>query len=279
MTRYPKSDRELRGLRGAVRVCVEQSVFPDGAPAPRHNPPSSIEFTREGMLVGSISDVPFTRDEAGRKIRVRVSRPEDYRNRSAGGSPFSLADRRPNLPDGGTATTYYDEYDRPVEAEVSNSKNELVARAVRSYDQKGRIAEENLTMFSPAAYFPPDLLPSISANEQVKGRLNRRIRSIKYFYDSGDQPVRTLYYDPDQEVEVITSYNEHGDLAFERATARAKVDDGDAGTADPSSYSEIRYSYQYDQAGNWTQKAVLGRSSAESSFVLTLTWRRTLEYF
>jgi hypothetical protein len=34
----------------------------------------------------------------------------------------------------------------------------------------------------------------------------------------------------------------------------------------PSSYSETRYSYQYDQHGNWTEKTVSYRSSSDAAF-------------
>jgi len=87
-----------------------------------------MEFSREGTLLGKDRKdaEPFSFDQDGRKTKVRISRPEDYvPGRSAGGSPLSIADRRPNLPEGGTATTYYDENDRPVEAQVRNSKGKL----------------------------------------------------------------------------------------------------------------------------------------------------------
>jgi hypothetical protein len=63
---------------------------------------------------------------------VQVSRPADYRpNTGVAGSPFQVADRAPNLPGGGSATTVYDEHDRPAEVQVRDAQGELMSRAVR----------------------------------------------------------------------------------------------------------------------------------------------------
>src|SRR5581483_9220268 len=129
-----KLDREQWGLRGPVKVFSEEHLQPVAAHGIPPSPKLRIEFTAEGSMVGR-NDVPFSFDETGRKTKTHVARPEDYvPSRSAGGSPFSIADRKPNLPDGGTATTYYDEGDRPAEVLVRNSQSELVCRAKRLYD-------------------------------------------------------------------------------------------------------------------------------------------------
>ena len=131
-----KSDRELWGLRGPVKAFNEQRIRRSPAPSVSQPRESRFEFHQDGRSVARNSEIPFTFDQSGRKARVRISHPEDYRpNVSAGGSPFSLADRIPNLPEGGTATTYYDEFDRPVEAEVRDARGGFVMRALRLYDE------------------------------------------------------------------------------------------------------------------------------------------------
>lgn len=78
-----------------------------------------------------INPATFRYDEQGRKTKVQVSRPEDYQpNVGQGGSPFEVADRAPNLPGGGSATTIYDEQDRPVEVQIRDAKGELISRAL-----------------------------------------------------------------------------------------------------------------------------------------------------
>lgn len=278
----PGSDREHWGLRGAVRVCKEAHVRPTSAPAVLQIPELRIEFSREGMSVGKASEnaVPLSFDPAGRKTKVRVSRPEDYvPNRSAGGSPFSIADRRPNLPEGGTATTYFDEHDRPVEAQVRNFQGEIVSSAVRIYDQMGRVAEEKFTMHDPAAPLPAAWSSLISANQQIKDWVIAQsgIYSAKFFYDPKNRVVRTLKQTFDTETEVATSYNEHGDPEVESTTSRPIAHDDRE--VPPSSNSEARFSYKYDQAGNWTEKTTAYRYSPEGEFKPVATIQRTLEYF
>jgi hypothetical protein len=279
---FPKSDRELWGLRGPVRAFIEQYISPASAPADLQQPEFRMEFNRDGMRVGKVGEngVAFGVDQAGRKTKTRVSRPEDYvPNLSAGGSPFSIADRRPNLPEGGKATTYYDQYDRPVEAQVRGSRDELVVTAMRIYDQMGRVTEEERTIHDPAAFLPAALRTQLSSNHQIKEWMNGWAgnRSVKFFYDSENQVIRTVRLGPDKEEAVVTTYNEHGDPEVEITTTKPIIG-GDA-EATQSSYSETRYSYQYDQAGNWTEKAEAYRPSPEGAFEAPTTIRRILEYF
>lgn len=276
MTKFPisQTDRELRGLRGAVKV-VNQQLFHHQAPysQPLSQPPVwKTEFTFDGRQVGVKNEIPFSFDGGGRKTRVRTSRAEDYRpNTSAGGSPFSIADRRPNLPGGGTTTTYYDEQDRPVVAEVRDAQGGFVMRAERLYDKDGRIAEEKLSMLDPAAFFPGDLYSRIPLGK--RSILAPGDRTVKFTYDSENCAVRAETREPGRDEVVVTSYNAHCDPEIEIVTRDlAEPNLGEA-------YYEVRYAYQYDQTGNWTEKAAERRLSSEGPWEPTVTIRRTLEYF
>jgi len=78
------------------------------------------------------SPVIFRYDERGRKTKVQTSNPADYRpNVGIAGSPIEAADMPPNLPGGGSATTIYDEHDRPTEVQIRDSQGEVVSRAIR----------------------------------------------------------------------------------------------------------------------------------------------------
>jgi YD repeat-containing protein len=116
--------------------------------------------------------VTFRYDEQGRKTKVQISRPEGYRpNVGVAGSPFQAADMAPNLPGGGTATTVYDEHDRPIEVQVRDAHGELVSRALRIYDSQGRITEKN--NFGQ----PRDALSGgIADRDGGSGRISERIR-------------------------------------------------------------------------------------------------------
>jgi len=45
------------------------------------------------------------------------------------------------------------------------------------------------------------------------------------------------------------------------------------------SYSEVRYSYQYDQHENWIEKAVSYRSSPDATFQSSTVIKRTVTYY
>jgi hypothetical protein len=77
------------------------------------------------------------------------------------GSPFDDADRAPNLPGGGSATTIYDEDDRAREVQLRDASGELVKRAVRTYDARGRILEEKQIWDDPVRMFSADAFAEI----------------------------------------------------------------------------------------------------------------------
>ncbi len=273
-----RSDREQWGLRGAVKVFREEHLQPDAAQAVPTSPELRVEFTEGGAIVGGRNLVPFSFDEAGRKTKTHISRPEDYvPGRSAGGSPFSRADRRPNLPDGGAATTYYDEHERPVEVLVRNSQKSLVSRAKRIYDAVGRVLEESLTIDDPAAFFPASLKPHISSNESIKLWMaaHAGTHSDKYFYDFKGRRICILRRTLEDDEVLVSSYNDHDDVEIEITVKRPIIVGGQQG----SSFLEARYSYQYDEAGNWTEKIAVNRSNLEGPPAAAFTIRRTLEYF
>ena len=81
-----------------------------------------------------------------------------------------------------------------------------------------------------------------------------------------------------REEEIETTYNEQGDKATEitRTISAGGTEDAPLG---PSEYSEARYTYQYDDYGNWTEQAVSYRSSPDGAFQSPLETRRTLTYY
>ena len=76
--------------------------------------------------------------------------------------------------------------------------------------------------------------------------------------------------------EIEITYNERGD----RESAIGQDSGSDPNTGDPStSYSEIRYSYKYDQHGNWIEKVESQRSSPDGPFQSSPILKRTLAYY
>jgi YD repeat-containing protein len=228
--------------------------------------------------------VTFRYDDRGRKTKVQVSRAEDYRaNVGVAGSPFSVADRRPNMPGGGTAFTTYDEYDRPIEVEIRDGQGEKVSRAVRIYDEQGHVVEEKQILDDPLNLLPAETRakvlsqPGVSAGdlrEQITKLMSGHegVSSAGYSYDSQGRITQIDRRIFTREDKIETSYNERGDVASE--ITRSTQSDSQNNT-----YSKGRYSYQYDEHGNWTEKIVAYSFTPGGLPERSDKSRRTLTYF
>jgi len=233
----------------------------------------------------SQNPVTFRYDEHGRKTKIQTTKASDYRpNVATGGSPFEAADMPPNLPDGGVATTTYDEHDRPTEVQVRNSQGELLSHAVRIYDKEGRITEERQIVDTPEMMIPAEVRKQFEATgaqmDEVRAELAKFLggpqgmHSVAYTYDAQGRVThrrRSVFTEPE---EIETSYNDHGDQAGE--ITRSSRRDGE--NARKPQYSEVRYSYRYDTHGNWTEQTTSYRNSEDEPFQSSTTTHRTLTY-
>jgi YD repeat-containing protein len=241
--------------------------------------------------------ITFRYDEHGRKMKVQVSRPEDYRpNTAVGGSPFEVADMPPNLPGGGSATTIYDEDDRPTEVQIRDTKGKLVKRAVRTFDAQGRIGEErqiwdNFESMFPAGTFDKILESSGASSEELREQLRGQLTklmggqegpfSVVYNYDAQGRVNQTHRQIFNQEHVIETTYNEHGDKAAEitRGTQiGSEEEQSNPGSGLPP-YSAVQYSYRYDDYANWTEQNVSYSLSQSGAFEPSTGGRRTLTYY
>ena len=338
------SDREQHGLRGLVKTCVEERIFPalsaSGAERSESKSLSTTEYDVEGHIVSrswrnpdgsewgtrytydasghllktesgkdggpktetryiyddqgrlqkidngnSQSPIMFRYDEHGRKTKIQTTKASDYRpNVAPGGSPFEAADMPPNLPDGGVATTTYDEHDRPTEVQVRNFHGELLSHGVRIYDKEGRITQERQIVDTPEMMIPAEVRKQFEARgaqmDELRAELARFLggpqgmHSVAYTYDAQGRIThtrRSVFSEPE---EIETSYNDHGDQAGE--ITRSSTPDRE--NARRPQYSEVHYSYQYDTHGNWTQQTTSYRNSTDEPFQASTETRRTLTY-
>ena len=197
---------------------------------------TNYAYDEQGRLTSITKDgaapVTFHYDEQGRKTKVQTSRAEDYRaNVGTAGSPFAAADMPPNLAGGGTATTKYDENDRPTEVEVRNAQGELVSRAVSVYDNQGNIKEEKQILDDPIKIFPAEVQAKIASEpgqaDAFRAQLTQAMgghegfSSIGYTYDAQGRVIEQT----DQFFNLVerteTTYNEQGDVAGEEKTKYA----------------------------------------------------------
>jgi YD repeat-containing protein len=241
--------------------------------------------------------VTFSYDERGRKTRVAISRPEDYRAGVAeAASAFELAVRGPNLPGGGSATTIYGEDDRATEVQVRDVSGEVVSRSMRTYDAQGRVLEEKQILDNPEMMFPAEMraqmleqsgLPPDELWQGLRTQLTKLMAgesgpySISYSYDSHGRlsHVERRIFNMRQEIE--TTYNEHGDVASEITRSAQAVGEADPNTpsAGLPEYSEVSYSYKYDDHENWIEQSISYRSSPGAPFQSSTVIKRSLTYY
>lgn len=233
----------------------------------------------------SLEAATYIHDERGRKKKVQVSRREDYRpNLSFGGSPFEANDHAPNLPNGGTAATLYNEQDRPYEIEVRDEHGELVKRVTRTYDEKGNIEEETVILPDPTAILPAHLRERVldqpgASLEDLRDQLSKIMAgqsgpySVRYEYDVDGRVIKVHRRIFDREETVETSYNDRGDESREVTCGKVGND-----VHEETSYCETVYSYRYDSYGNWTEKTLSHRLSPGDTFKVNSITMRTLTY-
>jgi hypothetical protein len=263
---------------------------------------TTYSYDRQGRLAKITTDgrsetaVFFRYEEHGGKTKVQTSRASDYRpNVATAGSPFDATDRAPNLPDGGTTTTIYDEHDRPTEVQVRDTNGELVNRAVRTYDAQGHVSEEKQIYDNLVTMFPSETrqrllddsgLSADQLRQELHAQLTQLMKgqagpySVSYRHDSGGRLIHTAGRIFNHEDEIDTTYNEHGDTESEiTRSTQPEAENEPTAQGPPSSYSEARYSYQYDQHGNWTEQTVSYRSSPDAAFQDSTVIKRSLTYY
>ena len=252
----------------------------------------------EKITTDSRSETPifFRYDQHGGKTKVQTSRASAYRPHVAtGGSPFEAADMAPNLPNGGTTTTTYDEHDRPTEVQVRDTHGQLVNRALRTFDARGQVSEEKQIYDNVMTMFPPETLQKLLDDsglsaDQLRLELHAQLTelmkgqagpySASYRYDSGGRLIQTGRRIFNHADEIDNTYNEHGDTESEiTRSTRPEAEGEPTPPGPPPTYSETRYSYQYDQHGNWTEKTVSYRSSSDAVFQPSTVIRRSLTYY
>lgn len=239
-------------------------------------------------------------DEQGRKTEIRTFEPKKSpEGGSVGfsGSAWDAAMSGFEVPDGGRVVTVYDANDRPRELQIRDAEDHLVSRVVRTYNAAGLVVKEQ-----PIAEDPASVLDKFPANE--RSQLNDAQAQTLMLLMRGQSESATLYaYDAQGRVTTesqtgglfqtakMTAYNDNGDIAEQRTTIisamgmgtqysigenGALIPDKPTGPeANVSLDSDVHYTYQYDQYGNWTQQTTTDAKHAAPASVR----RRTLTYY
>jgi hypothetical protein len=264
------------------------------------NPPSETTYSydqqgrlQEVRMNDGKPPISFRYDQHGRKTKIQTSRSEDYRPGVATAlGPFEGLDMvAANLPGGGPASTIYDEQDRPIEVQVRNVAGELVNRGARVYDSAGNVIADKQTLENLTAQFPAEEVAKLVqqsrlSTDQLKNEMQAQFTKlmggrsdgylVAYSYDSQGRLSHTSRKIFNHEDEIETTYNEQGDKVSE-VTRRTHPDPNAPSLG--TSYSEVRYSCQHDQHGNWTEKTIYYRSSPDAEFQPSTVINRTLTYY
>ncbi|HWR36234.1 MAG TPA: hypothetical protein VN622_10230 [Clostridia bacterium] len=343
------------GLRGRVKQCIEQTLYPaQGDVAERTYTSTSIYSPDGSLLQSRTSQSPevdyvttYTYDADGQLLRITssTSTPDaeqfsatysyDDKGRlvsiSSGGTVttsyeydeygqkrrvqhYPVRDAEPNAavsgvqwensdlhfgsPSGGTITTIYDQRDRPAEAKVSDANERVTLRIVRAYDEQGRLRGDKLIPEDMESAIP-DELGALMNDAQKKAVAKFLARSFgsgesAYKYDAQGRVIEKRVTGGllGNEVTMIR-YNDGGDVSAEESNRtptpemNAAFGVDEAGNMAPVSKSkglgpsrtDVRYAYEYDAQGNWTQKTVSVRSESDGEFNVSMTTHRTLTYY
>jgi len=206
------------------------------------------------------SPVTFSYDGRGRKTKIEISRPADYRPGVAEAGPlFEAAGGAPNLPGGGSATTLYDEQDRATEVHVRDASGESVSRAVRTYDAQGHVLEDKQILDNPETIFPAEIRAQMLEQSGLsRDELQQELRTQLTKLMAGQSGTYTVSdgYDThgrvshsnrrifNEQQEIETTYNEHEDVESEITRSKRLVRETAPNNPDAGlpSYSKVRYS-------------------------------------
>jgi YD repeat-containing protein len=278
------------------RLLNEESGV-EGQPPSETNYSYDSQGRLQSITTGNGSPVSFQYDAHGRKTKIQSSQPDDYRGSKATGaaiSPFDAADSAPNLPGGGTATTIYDEQDRPTEIQFRNTSGEVVSRVVRKYDAKGHVIDEQQIWERPESMFPSNVLQQIieqsgrsadDLRQEMREQLSKLMggnmgpQAMSYRYDDHGRVLHTARRIFNTQSEIDTSYNDHGDIESEITRAATPADNSEAPAIPLPPYYEVGYRYRYDQQANWIEQTSSFRNSPNEAFKMTSTTKRTLTYY
>lgn len=263
---------------------------------------ADYSYDDKGRLVavssGNVNQGRIEYDEHGRKSVTEIYDSKPLPPNTAYAGSWEGTDLGFPPSPGGTFTTHYNENGIATGAELHDASGKLLGRIIRNFDEHGRIISEQQTGDAPSAALPEDLTTKLNP-EQIKsmmaliggmhnatilysydekGRVSERRRSAALF---GEQTTNTTYNDYGDKVSerVTTIENPEVGGSFGLTEAGAIIPKGSPNPVQPPSTYEVRYSYVYDEHGNWTERTTTSRVAQDAPFGSANTTRRKLTYY
>ncbi len=276
------SDRERADLRGSVRTIVDDwstTVFDrDGKIIEwRGNTfyghsEQTYAYDENGKLLritGSNDQLDeFRYDEQGRMKQIRhvPARTEGGGAKAFGiGIYFEAISEGHTLTDSGTVETSYNERGQPVERRILDDEGTLLFRIVHLYDASGRLGEERLISEDPS--LPKAIRDQIPSEQRaaVLTQMKTELESIRqqtglfgnaertYVYNGqGRVAERHMRMGPIRE-DLAWTFNDRGDMI--EWTTQTSGFPHELGGQQELQLTKRRYSYEYDEHGNWTSRS------------------------
>lgn len=225
---------------------------------------------------------------------------ERTRNAGFGGSTWDASSCGFGVPTGGRVVTTYDRNKNGIDQHVYTADGQVVSHSVRKYDADEQLLEESvleqnlgLLMLERMPAEQRELMTpeTVQMMSRSFAALSKDSPKTTYAYDDDGRLTRMLQRNVAFEVLTTIRYNEHGDRTEER---QKYGDNSRFGVGVPISFdsqgepvptkdkpegrtvppdSVVKYSYQYDERGNWTERVT---EVAEQPPGVT---RRTLTYY
>ena len=117
----------------------------------------------------------------------------------------------------------------------------------------------------------------------------REFTRMTYRYDAEGRLVEKRHNvgSTFMEMVITTAYNEHSDKSEERTTTFGDPNPQNGGPDAPTAVASgkpsqdflARYSYQYDDVGNWTEQTISAQSAPGGPFVVSTVTRRAITYY
>ena len=235
----------------------------------------------------------YSYDEAGRKTKVVIP-PKHEPNC---GSFFGIEGAELGYGGGDTAsvTTLYDDRAQATEALLHDANHRLLGRVILTRDSSGRLMKEEMQLGSDESPFP-DLekaLENMPPEERARAAAmfanlfgaDRIMSSTTYAYDEkGHRVERYTRMGGVSEQRTIYRFDEH-DNPIEETTdeTRRDMNPDEAGNPQASNeislHKQVRYKYQYDTHGNWTERVVSVRLEQNPDFQRSNIERRKISYY
>jgi YD repeat-containing protein len=301
MSSISPSDRERAELRGSVRSIVDDwstTVFDrDGKIIEwrgntLHGHAERVySYDENGRLIQITSSNgdqldEFRYDEQERTTQIRhVPARTDGAKATGIGIYFEAISEGHILTNGGTVETSYNECGQPVERRVLDDEGTLLFRIMHLYDASGRLGEERLISENPS--LPKAFRDQIPSEQraailtQMKTEFDRIRQQTglfgnaerTYVYnDQGRLAERHMRMGPIRE-DLVWTFNDRGDMI--ELTRRTSGFPHELGGQQELQLSNSRYSYEYDEHGNWTSRSETREGGGNTT---THTYVRHLTY-